>query len=96
MQTSDAVVTLQPWPHDPQLFGSSAMSISQPVDARWSQSWNPVVHEATAQVDAVQDSTALAVLHAPVQLPQWAGSLVRLTHAAFAPPPGGQRVGVAA
>lgn len=77
------------------MFGSSAISISQPFEASRSQSWKPVLHDATAQVEAAHVSTPFAVLHGVVQAPQWAGSVARLTHAAFGPPPGGQRVGVA-
>jgi hypothetical protein len=96
VQTSDAVVELHTWPQEPQLLRSFVRLISQPFAAFWSQSWKPVEQEATEQVDAAHDSTALAVLHGVVQAPQCLGSVARLTHAAFAPPPGGHSVGVAA
>lgn len=96
MHTSAAVAMVHACPHDPQLFGSNAMFTSQPFEATLSQSWKPVVQDATEHVDAAHDSTAFDVLHGVVQAPQWPGLVVRLTHAAPAPPPGGQSVGVAA
>jgi hypothetical protein len=94
VQTSAApAVMLHAWLQEPQLFGSCAMSISQPSEASLSQSWKPVVHALTEQADAAHDSVAFWVLHGLAQAPQWLGSVVRLTHAALVPPPGGQSVG---
>jgi hypothetical protein len=96
VHTSDAVVEEHTCPQEPQLFGSFVRPISQPFAALWSQSWKPAVHDATEQVDAAHVSTAFAVLHGVEQEPQCFGSVVRATHAAFAPPSGGHKVGVAA
>lgn len=94
VQTSFAVVWLQAFPQEPQLFGSVAIWISQPFDAWWSQSENPALQLLTEHVPLPHASTALFVLHALPQAPQCFGSLPRFTHAAPAPPSGGHRVGV--
>jgi hypothetical protein len=96
VQTSDAALMLQTCPQDPQLFGSCAMSISQPFEAIVSQFWNPVAHDVTEQVAPAHDSTALVVLHGVAQSPQCFASVPRLTQAALTPPSGGQSAGVAA
>ena len=97
MQTSDALVALHACAQEPQLFESVARLISQPSEASLSQSWKLAgLQDVTEQVDAAHDSTAFWVLHGVAQAPQWVGSVARSTHAALAPPPGGQSVGVPA
>jgi hypothetical protein len=92
-QTSVAVVLLHTFPQDPQLFGSCWVSISQPFAAFLSQSAKPEVHIETAHVEVEHVSTTLAVLQGVPHAPQWPALVVRFTHAAPAPPSGGQSVG---
>ena len=94
VQTSLALVCGHAWPQEPQLFGSNAIWISHPSDAMWLQSAKPVVQLLTAHDAALHVSTALLVLHAPLQDPQCLGSVLVFTHAEPAPPPGGHNVGV--
>ena len=76
------------------MAGSTAVCVSHPFAALWSQSANPPAHATIEHVDAAHFSTALTVLHAAPQEPQLFVSLAVLTQEALFPEP--QRVGVAA
>jgi hypothetical protein len=51
-------------PHAPQLFASFVVLISHPLTAMPSQSRKPVLHDLTAQFDALQAAVAFGKLHA--------------------------------
>jgi hypothetical protein len=92
VQTSFAPGTAHDLAHTPQLFGSLAELISQPSATLPLQSLKPVLH-AMLHFDAVQLGVPLFVLHGDAHDPQWSTSVFVSTHAALAPPPGGQSVG---
>lgn len=57
-------------PHPPQLV-SVFRFVSQPFEYKPSQLANPVAHERTVQLPALQDAVPLATKHAMPQPPQW-------------------------
>jgi hypothetical protein len=62
-----------------QLAGSPAVLISQPLNARWSQSAYPGLHVPMRQIEPVHEGVACAGAHTRPQAPQLFGSLVVLT-----------------
>jgi hypothetical protein len=66
-------------PQLPQFFGSLFVSISHPSADLLSQSANPAVHDAMAQLELLQMGVALAGAHVVPQPPQLLTSFVVLT-----------------
>jgi hypothetical protein len=83
-QVSVPPVMLQRMPHTPQLAGSTAVWISQPLAGLWSQSAYPELHEAMVHAEPTHFSKALFVLHAAPHAPQLLESVVTFTHDAAA------------